>query len=159
MQNHVFLILSGVIAIVVLFLSGCGQIKVDGKVTFPDGTPLAKGKVIFENATDEYTGQIHEDGTFSLGALKDGTGIPSGKYKVAVVAVDRQITPKQPPTKPTKPPERPKPTDRNKKPKPPANKPVITHLVAEKFRSTKTSGIEYDIQKNTRDIVIVVEKP
>jgi hypothetical protein len=154
MQNHFFIILTSVIAIIVLFLSGCGQIKVSGKVTFADGTPLSTGKVIFENATDSYTAQIHEDGTFSLGTLTDGTGIPADKYNVAVFAAEKisqevnSLSAKKPIAKPTKPLVRRTP-----------KKPNIKFLVAEKYRSPKTSGIKYDIKKNIRDIVIVVEKP
>ncbi|MDR1290178.1 MAG: hypothetical protein LBK06_03155 [Planctomycetaceae bacterium] len=166
MQKHVFVIFVSVITILILCLSGCGQIKVEGKVTFPDGTPLTKGKVFFENNTNSYIGDIHEDGTFRLGILKDGSGIPAGKYGVGVEAFNvSSPSGNLPTTNNNK-------NQRNQKNKTvaPKNKaeralplavgrPEITHLIAEKYRSSKTSGIEYDIQKNTRDISIIVEKP
>ncbi|MDR2169000.1 MAG: hypothetical protein LBP59_02555 [Planctomycetaceae bacterium] len=161
MQDHLYLILTGVIAIVVLFLSGCGQTRVEGTVTFPDGTPLTSGKVVFENATNTYIAPIHEDGSFRMGTLKEGTGLPTGKYNVAITGAVILPSPGTL-TKPTKTPATNKPKKPNTTSKKNQNqnqKLEVTHLVAEKFRSTKTSGIEYDIQKNTSDIKIIVEKP
>ncbi|MDR3198782.1 MAG: hypothetical protein LBU34_13020 [Planctomycetaceae bacterium] len=126
MQRYIFLIL-------LLFLTGCGQIKISGKVTFPDGLPLTTGRVIFANETNNYSGTIQQDGSFRVGMLKDGQGIPRGKYKVAVVDAITEEFPG--PRKP----------------------PIVTYLVAQKFRSPTTSGIEYDIRKNTTNISIVVE--
>jgi hypothetical protein len=130
-----YLFSKGVVLFLLLLSIGCGQIKVGGKVTFSDGSPLSKGKVIFENDKSTFTANIREDGSFNMGILKDGQGIPAGKYNVAIAeAFDEDF--------------------------PAADKPpIIKHLIAEKFRSTKTSGIEHDIKKNTRDISIVVEKP
>jgi hypothetical protein len=112
----------------ILFLTGCGQIKVEGKVSFSDGTPLSTGKVVFEDAVHTFTANISNDGTFRMGMLKDGEGIPAGKYNVAIAEAfegDNWLKP----------------------------------LVAEKFRSTKTAGIEFDIKSNKKDISITVEKP
>ncbi|MDR0610121.1 MAG: hypothetical protein LBG58_08430 [Planctomycetaceae bacterium] len=118
----------------ILFVTGCGGIKVSGKVTFPDGSPLDTGKVTFESDQNSFFGTIQKDGTFQLGRLKDGDGIIAGKYRVAVNASTPEVAP---------------------------NGFLIstTHFVAEKFRSPKTSGIEYDIQKKTTNISIVVEPP
>jgi hypothetical protein len=127
MQRYILIILF-------LFLTGCGQIKVSGKVTFPDGSPLTTGRVIFANETNNYSGKIRQDGSFSIGMLKDGQGIPRGKYKVAVVDAITEEFPE--PRKP----------------------PIVTYLIAQQFRSPTTSGIEYDIQKATTNISIVVER-
>jgi hypothetical protein len=121
-----------------LFAVGCGQIKVEGKVTFPDGTPLHKGKVAFEDEQHTFTANIREDGTFRMGMVKDGEGIPAGHYKVAIIgALDEKYA-----------------DDLLKNPFP-----EITYLIAKKFSSSKTSGIEYDVQKKITDILIIVEPP
>ncbi|MDR1959459.1 MAG: carboxypeptidase-like regulatory domain-containing protein [Planctomycetaceae bacterium] len=126
---------TGMICLLFGVLIGCGHPRITGKVIFPDGTPLSKGQVVFENEKHTYTGKIREDGTFRMGVLKDGEGIPPGKYQVAVSgANDEEIfDPEQPPR--------------------------VTPLIAARFRSPKTSGLEFDIQKSTTDISIVVEKP
>jgi hypothetical protein len=121
----------------ILFVTGCGNnIKVSGKVTFPDGSPLSTGTVIFENEHNSFRGKIQKDGTFRLGHLKDGDGIIAGKYQVTIGdAVTRKLS-----------------EDRR-------SITSTTFLVAEKFRLPKTSGIEYDIQKKITNISIVVEPP
>ncbi|MDR1480673.1 MAG: carboxypeptidase-like regulatory domain-containing protein [Planctomycetaceae bacterium] len=130
-----FMILRGVVLFFILFLTGCGQIKVEGKVSFPDGAPLPVGKVVFEDSKSTFTANIKKDGTFRMGMLKDGEGIPAGKYKVAIadaLGLEQAA---------------------------PGKQPVQKNLVAPKFRTTATSGIEYDIQKSQKDISIVVERP
>ncbi|MDR1923564.1 MAG: hypothetical protein LBQ66_04235 [Planctomycetaceae bacterium] len=128
----------GFVCFLSVFVVGCGSntnIKVSGKVSFDDGSPLTVGNVIFENEKIFYTGAIQKDGSFRMGGLKKGEGIPAGKYQVAV---SRAMTIEFSGT---------------------AAPPTITELIAEKFRNTKTSGLEFDIQKKTTDIEIVVERP
>jgi hypothetical protein len=129
MRSHLPLIL---FALAVLCLIGCNQPKVSGKVVFLDGSPLTTGTVTFENDQHMYRGQIKSDGTFSMGMLKDGEGIPPGEYRVAVEAIDPE-------------------TDIDDR------DPQL--FVHRRYASASTSGITYNIQKNTRDIVIEVEKP
>ncbi|MDR2168531.1 MAG: hypothetical protein LBP59_00120 [Planctomycetaceae bacterium] len=118
----------------VLFVAGCGSnVKVSGKVTFADGSPVEKGKVVFENNQYSFFGTIQKDGTFRLGRYKDGDGIVAGKYQVAVNSFTTSVGENLGPD--------------------------TTYFVAEKFRSTKTSGIEFDIQQKTTDISIIVEPP
>jgi hypothetical protein len=128
MQRYILIILF-------LFLTGCGQIKVSGKVTFPDGSPLTTGRVLFDDGKNNYSGMIQNDGSFSVGMLKDGQGIPRGKYNVAIVDAITEEFPG------------------------PGVPPIVAYLIASKFRSPRTSGLEYDIQKKTTDIHITVEKP
>jgi hypothetical protein len=114
-------------------ITGCGQnFKVTGRVTFSDGNPVEKGKVIFENDKVFYFGHVKKNGSFHLGVIKDGQGIPPGKYRVAVESYDIEG----------------KGLDE-----------VLIHFVAKKFRNSSTSGIEYDITGKTTDILIVVDKP
>ena len=117
----------------VLTISGCGnQVKVSDKVTFPDGTPLTTGKILFENDQPTYSASIRSDGTFSMGMLKDGEGIPTGEYRVAVFAIV--------------------PGDEDKIEEPPR---LMTHS---KYASSRTSEITCNVQKKT-NVPIVVEGP
>jgi hypothetical protein len=71
-------------------LAGCGDANnpiahatlypVKGKVTLPDGKPLAAGKVIFKSTKTTVTNTftLGSDGTFSKDAKE---GLPEGEYK------------------------------------------------------------------------------
>lgn len=64
---------------------GCGQnVQVKGKVTYPDGEPVTRGRVAFVTDKEFYSGQLKSDGTYTLGTLKANDGIPPGKYKVYI---------------------------------------------------------------------------
>jgi hypothetical protein len=118
--------------ILLLLLSGCGSrmVKFSGNVEFSDGTPLETGRVILENEQSFFYGQIHADGSFSVGAINDGDGVPPGKYRAAIGGAYREEGT----------------TD-------------LVHFVAEKYRDPQTSGFEFDIQKRMTGISIVVERP
>ena len=68
--------------LVLVFVAGCGDPKVTGKVTFPDGTPLTTGQVMFQKEGFIGSGSIKKDGTYSAGKQKDGDGLPPGTYQV-----------------------------------------------------------------------------
>ena len=70
--------------LMIVFVAGCGDPTVTGKVTFPDGTPLTKGQVMFQKEGFVASGNIQQDGTYSAGKLKDGDGLPPGKYQVYI---------------------------------------------------------------------------
>lgn len=70
--------------LMIALMSGCGDPKVTGKVTFPDGTPLTKGQVMFQSDGFIGSGDIRENGTYSAGKLKDGDGLPLGTYQVFI---------------------------------------------------------------------------
>lgn len=55
--------------------------RLTGRVLFDDGQPLSFGTVYFSNDIMMYRGSIGKDGTFTIGELRDGDGIPPGKYK------------------------------------------------------------------------------
>jgi hypothetical protein len=134
MKIRVFL--KCVVLFSILFLTGCGdRIRVEGMVSFPDGTPLPTGKIIFEDATQTFTADINKDGKFRMGMLRDGEGLPAGKYNVAILNNGREVTESE--GKPT----------------------IVKPLIAEKFRSIKTSGIEYEVKSSNRNISIIVERP
>lgn len=84
-----FSVLSWVpLGFLLLCLVGCGsgKVHVTGKVTFPDGTPLATGSVAFHSPGYVVYGDIKSDGTYNVGELKDGDGIKPGSYTVSVRA-------------------------------------------------------------------------
>jgi len=69
----------------VLLAAGCGgNVKVTGKVTFPDGEPLTTGQVVFENEKISAMGKLTGDGTYTLGTDKESNGIPKGQYRVYI---------------------------------------------------------------------------
>lgn len=71
------------LGMVLATLVGCGEnCKVTGKVTFPDGTPLTRGKVVFETTNYISKGQINKDGTYVLGTNNPKDGAPPGTYRV-----------------------------------------------------------------------------
>jgi hypothetical protein len=73
-----------------LLAAGCGsgRYPVRGKVAYPDGTPVTEGTVVFESrdAARPITarGSIQADGSYTLGTLAPGDGVPPGWYKVLV---------------------------------------------------------------------------
>ena len=76
---------SAIIIFLIALVTGCGgaNCTVTGKVTFPDGSPLTEGEVIFESSTLMARGKIKKDGTYAMesGELK---GTPKGTYQVAL---------------------------------------------------------------------------
>ena len=134
----------------VLLVAGChGNVKVTGKVTFPDGTPLTTGQVVFENETLSAMGKLSEDGSYTIGTQKEKDGIPKGKYRVAITgAVTYASAPTPPPAA-------------SGAYNPGANSqplPASVSLIHRKYRSVETSGLEVDIT-GSRTYDITVEKP
>ena len=84
--------------------AGCGPkyYTVRGKVTFPDGTPLTEGMVVFESKGDAQPvmarGEIQSDGSYELGTVQPRDGVALGTYRVLVApkadpnAVDKRQT-------------------------------------------------------------------
>ena len=70
--------------LMIIFVAGCGDPTVTGKVTFPDGTPLTQGQVMFQKDGFVASGNLQQDGTYSVGKLKDGDGLPPGRYQVFI---------------------------------------------------------------------------
>jgi len=78
------------LCVLAVHVAGCGSgIKVRGKVTYEEGTPLESGMVIFSSGTEEFTGKINKDGSYTMGKLKANSGIPQGTYKVCVRSVEK----------------------------------------------------------------------
>jgi len=64
---------------------GCRQegFNVGGKVTYPDGKPVTRGKVTMTSGKFTANGDIIADGTYSISAR-----VPTGTYKVSVQAFE-----------------------------------------------------------------------
>ena len=94
-MNAKFSIITAV-SFLLAFTIGCGSSNqtVTGKVTFPDGTPLTEGEVLFETALLMSRGSIQKDGTYSVssGELK---GMPKGTYQVSLggFTFERMVSP------------------------------------------------------------------
>ena len=84
--------LPGVLALVCLFTIGCGNnVTVTGKVTYSDnGESVQSGLVIFAGEKDGGRGVI-KDGKYSIGLVKDGDGVPPGKYTVSADSYESPV--------------------------------------------------------------------
>jgi hypothetical protein len=75
-------LITTVLLIFVTITAGCGNnVRVTGKVTFEDGSPVTAGTVIFTTEKAQFSGFI-KNGSYDAGATKNGQGIPPGTYKV-----------------------------------------------------------------------------
>jgi len=84
MSKRIVSFLSSFVILLVV-VAGCGDgVKTQGTVKFSDGEPVTSGYVFFSDGTNSGRGEIKPDGTYSMGMLKDGEGLPPGKYKVYV---------------------------------------------------------------------------
>jgi hypothetical protein len=83
-----------VLATVCATLAGCGSSKypVRGTVTLDDGTPVAKGLVVFERTEGgkpiTARGEIKYDGSYEVSTDKPGDGVPPGRYRVLINSMD-----------------------------------------------------------------------
>ena len=79
----------GVSVCLLLLAGGCGggNVKAGGTVSFADGSSVNNGTVRFSNGQYQYEGTIQPDGTFRLGGLKPGDGLPPGTYQVSLFGV------------------------------------------------------------------------
>jgi hypothetical protein len=126
------------VALVFLLATGCGrkQYSVRGKVSYPDGSPLTQGMVVFESTSQERPvmarGEIQADGRYELSTTQPGDGLPAGKYRVLVA-------PKTDPTavdkRPTEPPFDPK------------------------FTEFATSELVCEVQEQANEYAITVTRP
>ena len=114
---------------------GDGRASARGQVKFPDGSPVTKlegGQVVFETTGPDgkpstATGTIDDQGRFELGTERPGDGAVVGKSKVLV-------------TPPTATGDVPLPL-----------------VIAKKYESFETSGIEVEVKPGSNDLTITVE--
>jgi hypothetical protein len=68
-----------------MFVLGCGtNVPAGGRVSYESGKPLEKGVILFSDGQSMFRGDLRADGTFKLGGLKDGEGLPAGTYSVSI---------------------------------------------------------------------------
>jgi hypothetical protein len=71
----------------ILLLIGCSdRVHVSGMVLLRSGEPVTKGLVVFENEKISGISDIKTDGSYSIGLIKPGEGIPPGTYNIAIQA-------------------------------------------------------------------------
>jgi hypothetical protein len=124
-------------AVLVGIAGGCGRSdmhRVSGRVHFVDGSPLRSGRVVVEYDGAQKGGawgRIKENGSFTIGTLSENDGMKAGTYSVTI----RDAF--EPATRPDK---------------------SATPLVHPRFLSPATSGLSFEVPKQTK-WDIVVEKP
>jgi len=137
------LLLYPIASVALVGLWGCGgqgfhQVK--GKVVYMDGSDvsvLTGGFVLFDPADPEgppkgsARGEIHQDGSFTMGRYKEGDGVIPGKYRVMVT---------QPPFL----------GGRGKVPPP---------LLDPRFKDFESSGLEITVSGPIADYSVTVAKP
>lgn len=135
-----------VVLVVLVGVAGCGGRNtphpVQGKVVFPDGTPMKAGMVVFEpveaqNPPVSARGHIQPDGSFHLSTFQPGDGAIEGRHRVLVT----------PPTK-TLPWQS---KSEGEGPAPP--------IIDPRFRSFDSSRLEFTVTPGQNDFTIVVKKP
>lgn len=77
-------------ALAIVVLAGNGKyVKVSGRVTFADGTPLRRGQIVF---TDYYVmgrSDLDENGEYTLHTFRKDDGVPRGTYRVYITSAIR----------------------------------------------------------------------
>ena len=119
-----------------LSMIGCsdGMVRVSGKVTFSDGTPVTRGSVLFDSGIYSASGDIQPDGTYVLGALSPGGGVRPGEY-IALIEKNWDD-----------------PFDE-------VGNFICTFEVAPRFSSRETSNLKFTVETGKRNVFdIVVER-
>ena len=129
MQRFILLLLLAAVC-------GCSdRVRVTGRVTFSDGSPLTVGEVRFVNDKMVFSGTLKQDGSYELGSGGSANGIVLGKYNVSIeyAGVPGETKPGQ-------------------------MYPEQIPLVAAKYADYATSGISCEV-KGSMTFNITVEKP
>jgi hypothetical protein len=129
-------VVTAVLVLLALGPAGCGGslYPVRGTVTLDDGTPLARGLVVFERTDGgppvTARGEVRPDGTYDLSTAKPGDGVPPGRYKVLVNPLDLSDVP-----------------DEQKK---------LPFDV--KYTKFQTSGLEFEVKAGANDCPIKLDR-
>jgi hypothetical protein len=100
------------IALTAIVIAGCGKsgpatYPVEGRVVFPDGSPMPGGTIEFESlegtAPLNARGRIEPDGRFHLVTAPRSKGAVAGKHRVLVRALAKESEPLD--GKPARPPQ------------------------------------------------------
>jgi len=112
------------------------KVGLRGKAIFSDDrSPVPIGTVCFE--TDSYLarGDLRSDGTFVVGSLRQGDGLPPGRYRVYISGAQ-------------------KPIGKDER----SGMEKYESLIDLKFTSGTTSGIEIDVTPTTRTVEVKVDR-
>jgi hypothetical protein len=133
--------------ILVVICLGCNSNEsLSGKVTFPDGSPLDCGVVIFENEGKQSKGFINSDGIYVMGSNKTNDGLPHGKYRVCIQGAVRLG-------------ESEKTMEMDGKLSLSSMTSNITPSIAKKYTGFDTSGLTFVVDGTTKTFDIQVERP
>ena len=143
MEKHGSMLLVFALILGVLFVCGCsGKVHVHGTVKYPDGLPLEKGTVCVGNDLVTFMGAIRAGGTFALGEIKDGDGIPPGSYKVWIANANTTDY------------------DLDEEGNPRSRKMIEVVLIDPKYTSPSTSDLTFEVKPGERkSLDIIVEAP
>ncbi|MDR3233633.1 MAG: hypothetical protein LBT46_08235 [Planctomycetaceae bacterium] len=123
-------------------ISGCGSgVRVSGKVTFDDDSPMALGTIMFDSGLQVYSGAMRSDGTYSLGVTQDRQRIPAGKYKVWFSATARIERLYGKDGKPVEPPRQ-----------------LVFSQIQEDYTGFDRTSLEADVQTGNRTFDFVVKR-
>lgn len=116
-----------------VLIFGCSVNKqpLDGRVTYPDGSPLEAGVVCFEENGFLARGKIKEDGRYTVGSESSANGIPLGIYKVYINSAEKLPEGRLGPLEP---------------------------LIDKKYANIATSGLTFTADGKTRKFDITVER-
>ncbi|MDR2168546.1 MAG: hypothetical protein LBP59_00195 [Planctomycetaceae bacterium] len=87
-MKHLF-----IIAVSLLFVCGCGNVPLGGRITFSDNEePLPTGTVCFVNGIEQANGKIDPNGYYKVD-FGNKRGIPKGEYKIYIEAFRTESEP------------------------------------------------------------------
>ena len=148
MKYHLPLIFIGLILL--MSALGCSQnYPLKGKITYADGTPITAGMVNFASETSLSRGKIQSDGSYVVGTLKDGDGLPKGSYKIYITGAEVAME--------AKPPKGVQKVDSMGKPV--ATLAAYRKLVHPKYMTTEQTPLTCDVPVEKNRFDIIVEPP
>ncbi|MDR3198512.1 MAG: hypothetical protein LBU34_11650 [Planctomycetaceae bacterium] len=120
--------------------------SLSGKVTFPDGSPLDCGVVLFENGGKQSKGFINSEGTYVIGSRKNKDGLPRGEYRVCIQGAIRLGEPE-------------KTKGMDGKSSLSSMTSNATPLIAKKYTEFDSSGLTFVVDGTRNTFDIQVERP
>jgi len=123
--------------IITIAFVGCSQhVPLSGKVTFSDdGSPVTFGNVFFLTPATVAQAGIREDGTYTVGSIKETDGMPKGEYQVYLVV--EQLTTREAGGQ---------------------SENVYTSLIDPRHTNPETSGLTFTADGKTRTFNITVDR-
>jgi hypothetical protein len=137
-----------ILMLLLLFVVGCGNVPLSGRVTFKDnGEPLTTGTICFVNGNQQAIGKIDANGYYKV-SFGTKSGIPKGTYKVCIQEADKE---EAIPTGKTVP----NPATGKDEPEM-----FIKHttLIAAKYANSDTSGLEIIVDGKTKTFDVTIDR-